>query len=212
MIAEQIKALADEGLSAEEIGEQLALHPDAVRYHLASTGTEDFSDDDAREFADVIKEIAHNGESESNRLAAAIYGHKVKRGLLAPKDQLPQTNVLQINALIAQSFADVQRFVSKGNGRGDPETHQIAENSGQTECPQKLPAIEVPEPRAPNPKIEDSIAAAAEQLRHFVQRTRGDSAELSKPAASVAGDRPGVETARLAGGRVVKIRRVSKSV
>ena len=102
-----------------DICEQFNCNELAVKYALE--GEQDFSDEDCRQMAAVIRQIAINGDNERNRLTAATYIYDVKKGLRVPKKEAPTISAVQINQLIIQAQQDVYRFIGSPSPAGKSE-------------------------------------------------------------------------------------------
>jgi len=124
---DQIRAAAADGATADEIAAQLNCETAAVKNAL--NATEDFTEDDTRQLANVIKEIAFNGENERNRLTAAMFVYEVKRGLKVPKRDTPTITAVQINQLIHASNQDIARLA--GAYQQSPQNTLAADSGTQ---------------------------------------------------------------------------------
>lgn len=116
----QIRRAHQQGASLDEICSQLNCDPAAVKWALQDS--EDFTDEDCRDMARVIKQIALNGENERNRLTAATYIFDVKKGFRVSKSDTPTVTAIQINQLIHAATQDIAGLL------GQPAT---ANSSGQ---------------------------------------------------------------------------------
>ncbi len=126
----QIRAAYRSGATVEEIADQLQCHPTAVKATLADT--EEFTDEDARAMAGVIKNIALSGDNERNRLTAAMYVYDVKKGYRVNRQDTPTVTAVQINQLINAANLDIQKLIGTPSGVGTRQTVVIqSENQGQ---------------------------------------------------------------------------------
>jgi len=114
MLDEQIRAAYKSGADIESISRELNVEPAAVK--MALSDTEEFSDEDCRQVAAVIKSIALYGDNERNRLSAATYIYDVKKGYKVNRNPTAGVSAEQINILIANSNKDVQGFIQQLTG------------------------------------------------------------------------------------------------
>lgn len=127
MLDEQIRAAYKSGADIESISRELNVEPAAVK--MALSDTEEFSDEDCRQVAAVIKSIALYGDNERNRLSAATYIYDVKKGYKVNRNPTAGISAEQINILIANSNKDVQGFIQQLTG--NPGRQEAAVDCGK---------------------------------------------------------------------------------
>ena len=165
MLDEQIRAAYKSGADIDSISRELNVEPAAVK--MALSDTEEFSDEDCRQVASVIKSIALYGDNERNRLSAATYIYDVKKGYKVNRNPTAGISAEQINILIANSNKDVQGFIQQLTGNtgrqeaavdcgkeqqettGD-NTDRIVEATAATYPPQNPSSAEVDHPGGPS--------------------------------------------------------------
>ena len=123
MLDEQIRAAYKSGADIESISRELNVEPAAVK--MALSDTEEFSDEDCRQVAAVIKSIALYGDNERNRLSAATYIYDVKKGYKVNRNPTAGVTAEQINILIANSNKDVQGFIQQLTGNSSRQTTTV---------------------------------------------------------------------------------------
>ena len=123
MLDEQIRAAYKSGADIESISRELNVEPAAVK--MALSDTEEFSDEDCRQVAAVIKSIALYGDNERNRLSAATYIYDVKKGYKVNRNPTAGVTAEQINILIANSNKDVQGFIQQLTGNSGRQAAAI---------------------------------------------------------------------------------------
>lgn len=123
MLDEQIRAAYKSGADIESISRELNVEPAAVK--MALSDTEEFSDEDCRQVAAVIKSIALYGDNERNRLSAATYIYDVKKGYKVNRNPAAGVSAEQINILIANSNKDVQGFIQQLTGNPGRQTTAV---------------------------------------------------------------------------------------
>lgn len=130
----QIRRAYEEGATIEEIAKQFDCHPSAVKSAL--TEVSEFTDDDARAVAGVIKNIALSGENERNRLTAAMYVYDVKKGYRVNKQDTPTVTAVQINQLINAANLDIKKLLGSPGGDRESQSYTIQAEPCRAEPPQ----------------------------------------------------------------------------
>lgn len=130
----QIRRAYEEGASVEEIAKQFDCHPSAVKAALSEVS--EFTDDDARAVAGVIKNIALSGENERNRLTAAMYVYDVKKGYRINKQDTPTVTAVQINQLINAANLDIKKLLGSPGGDRESQSYTIQAEHCRPEPPQ----------------------------------------------------------------------------
>lgn len=129
----QIRRAYENGASVAEIAEQFHCHETAVKAALSEVS--EFTDDDARAVAGVIKNIALAGDNERNRLTAAMYVYDVKKGYRVNKADTPTVTAVQINQLINAANQDITKLLGTPPEHRESQATVISTERGRIEPP-----------------------------------------------------------------------------
>ena len=136
-IDQQIDGLAAQGCAPAEIAEALGLDQRVVELRLFAKGDLDFDNDAMKEAASVIQQVVRLGESETNRLKAAMFVIEVGRGHKVPKRERPQVNILAVQQAILTSNDKLNAALFGGGAHftgGEAPEIQRTEGSGDQTC------------------------------------------------------------------------------
>jgi len=136
MLSEQIKQLHYQGLTPEQIAEQLKLERTVVEYELlreAQISEEDIPEADFKVICRRLVDIAKNHDDDHLAANVGMFLVRQKRGMPGPQKP-PDINIVQLNNLIIQSQQKVYEALRAiSNSRGDTGTPKQEGPAGSEE-------------------------------------------------------------------------------